>query len=457
MPPKRPTLAPIVDPGSDAKKTTEAGEKLEITDTMSLVVSSGGEQYVVRESGFEKTPSTSLTPQGGGGGSGGNSYANANNSNSSGARLGAGGSQRVVASPASTLSSSSNANNADSNNNALPTSMLGRIKFDQLELLDIIGHGSQGRVRKVKNRMDGTILALKSIAFSSDIEPLRKALVHELERITAFKHPNVVSSFEAYFRNGKMYVLMEFMDCGTLTDVARKVIKMVGPTGLNDAHVAYIARDVLEGMAHIHKELVMHRDIKPANMLCNSEGRVKISDFGVAGDAHVQVHHTTVGSTPYMSPERIKALPYTQACDIWSIGISIAEISIGEYPFGQKNKGKVFDLAEIITSEKAECQWSLNPQKQFAPELKDFVAQCLLPQDRRPTAEALLGHPFITKFANTVSREEMGKLFASTSSNCSKPSSSSSTMPASLSSNASLSGVSSPSMNYQDSFAGAKS
>lgn len=410
MPPKRPTLAPITDPGEQAKNTTEEGEQIQITDTMSLVVSSGGEQYVVKESGVQKTPSSTASP-----------YLASNNSYAR-ASGGGGGGRVIASSPASTNSAGSPMSEGPG---ALPTCMLGRISFDELELLEIIGHGSQGRVRKVKNRLDNQVLALKSIAFSSDIEPLRKALVHELERTTAIKHPNVVSSFEAYFRNGKMYVLMEFMDCGTLADITRKAPRVCGPLGLNEVQVAYIAREALEGMNHIHKSLIMHRDIKPANMLVNSQGRVKISDFGVAGDAHVQVHITSVGSTPYMSPERIKALPYTQACDIWSIGISIAEVAIGEYPFGQRVKGKVFELAEIITSEKAEPLWSkLNPTKEFSAELRHFVSQCLLPQETRPTAEALLLHPFITNNASKVTEAEMGKFFVAVarSSSSSSPS-----------------------------------
>ena len=175
-------------------------------------------------------------------------------------------------------------------------------------------------------------------------------------------------------------------------------------------------RRFINPASFVHEQLIMHRDIKPANMLCNSKGRVKISDFGVAGDAHTQVHHTTVGSTPYMSPERIKSQPYTQASDIWAIGVSIAEIAIGEYPFGQKIKGKVFELAEIITGAKPEPLWKeLCPNKQFSPELKDFVSQCLTPdQAKRPTATQLLEHPFIKKYADVIKESDMGALFAAT-------------------------------------------
>ena len=347
-----PPLQPLPPSGG---KGAEGG-LLEISETMTLVLGDGKDKYVVNDAGVERTPHPHST------------------------RL-------------STPHSS-----------APVEAMLGQIKFDQLQLLEVLGQGSQGRVRKVLNKATGQVLAMKSIPFSSDIDPLRKALIHELERITAIKHQNVVSSYEAYFRDGKLYIVMEFMDCGTCADL----IKRHGP--LNDEHVSYIARHVVTGMAHLHAHDVVHRDTKPANMLSNSAGDVKISDFGVAGDGSKVLLQTNVGSTPYMSPERIKSEPYTKTCDIWSTGLSIAEMALGAYPFGNV-KSKFFELCQIIASGTARPLWSqLQPNRAFHPDLIDFVDRCLQPSSTRPTADQLLLHPFLDLGRN-IPPETMGALF----------------------------------------------
>lgn len=286
-------------------------------------------------------------------------------------------------------------------------SLMNKVAFDDLKSLEILGAGSQGKVRKVQHKKTGDLFAVKSIAFGDDKEAVRAMVRGELKRVEALTHPNVVTSFEAFFREGKLYIVLEFMDCGTMTAVMKKA------GGFPENVLAYVARELLTGINHLHTSGVIHRDLKPPNVLLNSKGEVKISDFGVAKDFSKEKAAETlaaVGSTPYMSPERIRALPYTFSCDIWSFGLTIAECAIGAYPFGDL-KSKIFELCQTIASNQARVQWELAPNRQFSPELLDFVAQCLRPVEQRPSAQDLLGHPFLEK-GRALAAADVGRWFA---------------------------------------------
>jgi mitogen-activated protein kinase kinase 1 len=342
-------LAPVAQP-EDRGMT--------ITDTMTLVVGGSDGQYAVKESGVLKN----YTP---------------------------------AASPAAGAHASSK-----------PDPVLGKVRFEDLEMLENLGSGSQGRVRKVRNKLTNELLALKAIPFSGDAASMRTTLHQELQRTAALKHPNVVSSYEAYFRDGVLFVLLELMDRGSVADVVKRA-----PAGLPDEIVAYVAKQILLGMAHLHESRVIHRDIKPANLLANSRGEVKISDFGVAGDSRA-LHETAVGSTPYMSPERIRSQPYTNLGDIWAIGVTIAEMAIGTNPFGDI-KAKAFELCQFLTSDHVQPRWDLT-KREVSPMLKEFVAMTLLPAESRPDAKKLLEHPFLA-MGNGVTPAAAGAFFGNPS------------------------------------------
>lgn len=346
MPPKRPQLT-LEEPAPSAE-----AERMKITDTMTLVVAdSQGRELRVKETG-----------------------------------LGRKDEQPHHREPAL-------------------TSVLDKISFDDLRIGEIVGAGSQGRVRRVQHKVTGEILALKTLAFSSDTEATRLAIHHELVRVEALKHPNVVSSHEAYFREGKLYILMEYMDAGTMMHV----LKRRENKGFAEPRVALIATHLLLGLQHLHDNNVCHRDIKPANLLANSQGVCKISDFGVASSDSAKMHNTSVGSTPYMSPERIKSQPYTTLSDIWSAGLTLAEIVIGQYPLGNV-KGKIFELCQLIASGDVTPKWELAAPRTFSPELKDFIMQCLAPVEARPSASDLLHHPFLKQAAG-LDLAEMGRWY----------------------------------------------
>eukprot|EP01065_Artemidia_motanka_P028573 TRINITY_DN3399_c4_g1_i1.p1 TRINITY_DN3399_c4_g1~~TRINITY_DN3399_c4_g1_i1.p1 ORF type:complete len:421 (+),score=97.17 TRINITY_DN3399_c4_g1_i1:111-1265(+) len=281
-----------------------------------------------------------------------------------------------------------------------------RYNFEDLKMGEVIGEGSQAKVRKVKHVPTKKILALKIISFGPDMT--RKVLQTEISRVSIVdNHPNLVNSLEAYFKEGYLMVLMEYMQFGTLSSLASKAHKagMFVP----DLVLSRMTKQILSGLNHLHTgggsgKGLIHRDLKPSNILVNSDGTVKISDFGVATFLQDQqkMAFTAVGSTAYMSPERVRGEGYTTASDIWAVGITVAELALGTFPLGGPG-GKsmqLFELCSVIAEERAVINWphTLPDGTAPSPEMTDFVLKCMEQKpDTRPDAATLLDHPFIKK------------------------------------------------------------
>lgn len=281
--------------------------------------------------------------------------------------------------------------------------VMNKIKFEDLRIGVELGKGSQGKVRVAQHKVTGEKYAMKYITFDSDSEEMRPALEAELRQVAAVKHKNIVSSYEAFFRDGRLYIVLEYMDCGTMTNVISR-----RQEGFSEELLAYIARELFRGLEFLHSLKMVHRDIKPANVLANSKGEIKISDFGVAktfsgGDMQTL---SSQGSVPYMSPERIQSKPYSFSSDIWSAGLAIAECAFRGYPFPSL-KPKMFELCQAIASGTAKIEWEKQDRK-YSDEFMNFIELCLLPVESRPTATELLNHGFIKK-ADGVSPLEVGK------------------------------------------------
>eukprot|EP00998_Keelungia_sp_KM082_P002470 NODE_1301_length_1388_cov_77.002379_g1290_i0.p1 GENE.NODE_1301_length_1388_cov_77.002379_g1290_i0~~NODE_1301_length_1388_cov_77.002379_g1290_i0.p1 ORF type:complete len:389 (+),score=60.06 NODE_1301_length_1388_cov_77.002379_g1290_i0:112-1278(+) len=292
-----------------------------------------------------------------------------------------------------------------------------KIKWDELKMGHVIGEGSQAKVRKVKHTKTGIIYALKIITLGKSVT--KKQIQSEMSRVLCNAHPNIVRSEEAFYIDGALKILMEYMDLGTLASIQATVGCIPGDI------LAGITRQMLSGLHTLHCGDIVHRDIKPSNILVNSHGIVKISDFGVSTVVNTvnPFAHTMVGSTAYMSPERVRAAPYDATSDVWSIGLSVAQCALGVFPFYVETdvepganpfakRPNMFDLATMIAESRAKIDFDdvLPKVRQFypdranlelSPELRDFI-QLALRQDpkERPRCDKLLEHPYITKHAN---------------------------------------------------------
>mmetsp|Transcript_26274 Transcript_26274/g.23154 ORF Transcript_26274/g.23154 Transcript_26274/m.23154 type:complete len:164 (+) Transcript_26274:41-532(+) len=156
---------------------------------------------------------------------------------------------------------------------------------------------------------------------------------------------------------------------------------------------------------------VIHRDIKPSNLLINSQGQVKIADFGVSGKIEntLSYRETWVGTVTYMSPERCKGEKYNYDTDIWSLGLTILECALGRYPYFEPGRDykniQYFDLLEMISKSPVPDL----PKDKFSDNIRDFVAICLRKEvGTRSSAAELLRHPFVKKYA-AISRSSFIK------------------------------------------------
>lgn len=267
-----------------------------------------------------------------------------------------------------------------------------KINMAELELLDELGKGNYGTVRKVKHTQTQVEMAMKEIRLELDESKLN-AIIMELDILHRATAPQIVEFYGAFFIESCVYYCMEYMDPGSLD-------KLYGDRGsVPEDVLARITGSMVRGLSFLKDHLqIMHRDVKPTNVLINRKGQVKLCDFGVSGQLEKSLAKTNIGCQSYMAPERIKGESqnmlgtYTVASDVWSLGLSLVETTLGTYPYPPETYSNVFaQLQAIVHGDPPEL-----PSDLYSETARDFVARCLekIPS-RRPTYAQLLQHAFL--------------------------------------------------------------
>jgi len=339
--------------------------------------------------------------------------------------------------------------------------MNAEVKFDlrneDLKDLQELGQGNGGSVKKVEHTPTSTIMAKKIVLI--DAKPsVRKQILRELQIMHDCNSKYIISFYGAFLSDPNICICMEFMDKGSLDGI----YKQIGAIDIDV--VGHVALAVLEGLTYLYDvHRIIHRDIKPSNILCNSQGQIKICDFGVSGELINSIADTFVGTSTYMSPERIQGAQYTVKSDVWSLGISLIELALGRFPFSEsdpddsdlsdfegtlspsrpgplpaakskadkakadkakkdrrKSKGvslqgggmmmSILELLQHIVNEPAP---RLIPEGRFPKEAEDFVDSCLFKDpDARKTPKDLLKHEWIEKAkSSTIDLEAWANTF----------------------------------------------
>lgn len=273
-----------------------------------------------------------------------------------------------------------------------PTFLAFTLSDENLKIDKEIGRGSQARVFKAIYRPTNQRVALK-VLYVSDPEELR-LLQSELLVLLSCNHPNIIKCYGIKPEKNTIKIALEYMNIGPLT----YLIKCQGK--LPEIIVGFITYQIVKGLYYLHKEKkIIHRDIKPSNLLLNSNGEVKISDFGIS--RHVTGTEgkasTYLGTRLYMSPERLMGKDYMMNCDIWALGLVVFECALGKYPyFEEVNKMPLIQFKDFIYEGRF-----LKFPEYFSPKLQDFLTQCLqVEPEKRKSTKDLLEHPFINKYAN---------------------------------------------------------
>ncbi|ELU38130.1 ste7-like protein [Rhizoctonia solani AG-1 IA] len=216
------------------------------------------------------------------------------------------------------------------------------LKLEDLEEFRELGAGNGGTVKLVKHLPTQTTMA-KKVVFIDAKPAVRKQILRELQIMHDCHSEHIISFYGAFVSDPHIHICMEYMDKGSLDGIYKK-------HGAIDIQVVgKIAIAVLEGGTKGSLRSFSCLDIKPSNILFNSKGEIKICDFGVSGELINSIADTFVGTSTYMSPERIQGAQYTVKSDVWSLGISLIELALGHFPFAESSSddSDLSDLAEL--------------------------------------------------------------------------------------------------------------
>ncbi|KEG13874.1 hypothetical protein DQ04_00741180 [Trypanosoma grayi] len=261
----------------------------------------------------------------------------------------------------------------------------------------VLGMGAKGVVYRAIDIDSGQPLAVKVMYTNMDDEAEVKAVRGELRHLSTLQHPNIVEYMGCLLEGGRVSILMERLECGSLEEMLKQF-----PSGIPEKAIRSFTLQLVKAIAYVHDCGVTHRDIKPANILLASDGTIKLADFGsacLAGAPGGKTDGVKLAGTPaYMPPETVEtvgnrnrdAFVYGKAHDVWSIGCCVHQLLSGEIPWGGFGVKHGFALLAQIRKKFFPVSEALSPMA------KDFLSMCFR-QDplKRASAVQLLIHPFL--------------------------------------------------------------
>jgi serine/threonine protein kinase len=261
------------------------------------------------------------------------------------------------------------------------------------DLYGTLGEGAFGKVKYAVNTETNEAVAIK-ILDKDKIQSrnMGAQIKKEISIMKMINHHHVVSVKDVFATSAKIFIVLEFVGGGELFD------KIANEGKLPEEKARFYFKQLVEGLEHCHSNGICHRDLKPENLLLDTDGNLKISDFGFStlniGDAdgdggqRAELLHTTCGTPNYVAPEVLGKDGYDgKKADVWSIGVILYVLLAGYLPFDENTMAALF--SKIKSADYEFPDW-------FSPEARDLIATILVPDPhKRPRIAELRSHPWM--------------------------------------------------------------
>ncbi|XP_042508121.1 serine/threonine-protein kinase TIO isoform X2 [Macadamia integrifolia] len=269
---------------------------------------------------------------------------------------------------------------------------------ENYHVIELVGEGSFGKVYKGRRKYTGQTVAMKFILKHGKSEKDIQNLRQEIEILRKLKHDNIIEMLDSFESTKEFCVVTEFAQ-GELFEI------LEDDKCLPEEQVQAIAKQLVGALYYLHSNRIIHRDMKPQNILIGAGSVVKLCDFGFARamSTNTVVLRSIKGTPLYMAPELVREQPYNHTVDLWSLGVILYELFVGQPPFYTNS---VYALIRHIIKDPVKYPDNMSPN--FKSFLKGLLNK--VPQNRL-TWPALLEHPFVKETSDEI---EAGELHAAT-------------------------------------------
>ncbi|KAL3845572.1 hypothetical protein ACJIZ3_002975 [Penstemon smallii] len=251
---------------------------------------------------------------------------------------------------------------------------------------ELLGRGSFGSVYE-GIADDGFFFAVKEVSLLDQGDEGKQSIIQleqEIALLSQFQHENIVQYYGTKKDDSRLYIFLELVSQGSLLSLYQKYY-------LRDSQVSAYTRQILHGLKYLHDRDVVHRDIKCANILVDTNGLVKLADFGLAKATKLNDVKSCKGTAFWMAPEVVRSRGYGLPADIWSLGCTVLEMLTRRFPYSN------FDCMEAALYRIGKGEIPHIPNS-LSNDARDFILRCLqVDPSLRPTAAQLLDHPLVKR------------------------------------------------------------
>ena len=286
------------------------------------------------------------------------------------------------------------------------------VKASDFVEVSILGRGSSSVVYKTWDLRNKRFIALKCIsAFEQD---KRKQIIKELQLLTNNECAHIVNFYGAYFYSGQIVFCLECFDIGSM----QELIEINGAIPL--IVISYIMKFIIDAVQYLHtQKRIIYRDIKPSNILIDSNGTVKLSDFGIIHQCKEKEDwcNEVIGTTIYMAPERLSGKKYSYLSDVWSIGLCVAQSIDPKFPLFVNYHDSSILIEKYILNATEPLHSFFPTTVEMNDDVSAFLDKSLCNEEtKRLSAKLLLKHPFVVKYEH-VSSDDFKSYLASSKMN----------------------------------------